>query len=650
MAFSYMKMMNSGCIHGSNPSRLFLGTSTPFSSLKSNPNPNSSPSNKNRVQIPLASHRASSYVASLAAFAVLTRSVANDVLTVGKELRTLADEFIPREYQDYYIHEMKKILRNKDAEFTIVIDEYQAQSNTADEMFKAVETYLGTKVNESCIRKVNVCKNKEMLSVRMNKDEEIIDEYDGVQVKWRSTTKTGFGEVQSWLKSYELTFHNRHRYKILESYFPYILERCDEIKANESGLKLHMIDDGYHESKTIVIDNPMTFKTLAIEPELKKMIIDDLNNFKDGKEYYRRIGKAWKRGYLIYGPSGAGKSSLIASIANYLNYNIYDIDLTEVDSDSQLKNILLEMPSKSILVFEDFDQLQSPLGDDIEKLSRKKILSRLLNFMDGIWSCCGEERIFLFTTKSTDSLDPTLLRPGRSDMHIHMSYCTFPAFKQLAFNYLELEDHRLFKRVEDLLPNVNVTPAEIAGEIMKYKKDVTLSLEKLIAYLEKKQDCNIVNFTPSMANSNLPRRIIKETQRLLSEPAPGISASPSEENMRYFNVMILGPTQSPYEGGVFKLELFLPEEYPMAAPKVRFLTKIYHPNIDKLGRICLDILKDKWSPALQIRTVLLSIQALLSAPNPDDPLSENIAKHWKTNEVEAVETAKEWTHMYASGA
>uniref|UniRef100_I1LV57 UBC core domain-containing protein n=1 Tax=Glycine max TaxID=3847 RepID=I1LV57_SOYBN len=115
-----------------------------------------------------------------------------------------------------------------------------------------------------------------------------------------------------------------------------------------------------------------------------------------------------------------------------------------------------------------------------------------------------------------------------------------------------------------------------------------------------------------MANSNLPRRIIKETQRLLSEPAPGISASPSEDNMRYFNVMILGPTQSPYEGGVFKLELFLPEEYPMAAPKVRFLTKIYHPNIDKLGRICLDILKDKWSPALGIRTVLLRYICLSS--------------------------------------
>jgi ubiquitin-conjugating enzyme E2 N len=85
----------------------------------------------------------------------------------------------------------------------------------------------------------------------------------------------------------------------------------------------------------------------------------------------------------------------------------------------------------------------------------------------------------------------------------------------------------------------------------------------------------------------------------------------------------------------------------MAPPKVRFLTKIYHPNVDKLGRICLDILKDKWSPALQILTVLLSIQALLSAPNPDDPLDNNVAEVWKSNEVEAIRRAKEYTETYA---
>ena len=149
--------------------------------------------------------------------------------------------------------------------------------------------------------------------------------------------------------------------------------------------------------------------------------------------------------------------------------------------------------------------------------------------------------------------------------------------------------------------------------------------------------------------SSLPRRIIKETQRLLQDPVPGITAIPSEENVRHFQVSIEGPSDSPYEGGIFHLELFLPEGYPMDPPKVLFKTKIYHPNIDKLGRVCLDVLKEKWSPALQIRTILLSVQALLSTPNPDDSLDERIAKHWRENEDEALEKAREMTKMHAMG-
>lgn len=111
---------------------------------------------------------------------------------------------------------------------------------------------------------------------------------------------------------------------------------------------------------------------------------------------------------------------------------------------------------------------------------------------------------------------------------------------------------------------------------------------------------------------------------------------------------IEGPEQSAYENGVFRLELFLPDEYPMEPPKVRFLTKIYHPNIDRLGRICLDVLKTNWSPALQIRTVLLSIQALLATPNPNDPLANDVAHDWIEDEKAAIAKAKEWTTLYAS--
>ena len=113
-------------------------------------------------------------------------------------------------------------------------------------------------------------------------------------------------------------------------------------------------------------------------------------------------------------------------------------------------------------------------------------LSGLLNFIDGLWTSCGDERIIVFTTNHKDRLDPALLRPGRMDMHIHMSYCTPSGFKILASNYLRIESHCLFTEIEGLIKEVEATPAEVAEELMK-SEDPDIALAGLVAFLQQKK-------------------------------------------------------------------------------------------------------------------------------------------------------------------
>ncbi|OMH84395.1 Ubiquitin-conjugating enzyme E2 4 [Zancudomyces culisetae] len=116
----------------------------------------------------------------------------------------------------------------------------------------------------------------------------------------------------------------------------------------------------------------------------------------------------------------------------------------------------------------------------------------------------------------------------------------------------------------------------------------------------------------------------------------------------HWQATIMGTKDSPYEGGVFFLNIHFPTDYPFKPPKINFSTRIYHPNINSNGSICLDILKDQWSPALTISKVLLSICSLLSDPNPDDPLVPEIANLYKTDRTKYDNLAREWTRKYAS--
>jgi len=143
------------------------------------------------------------------------------------------------------------------------------------------------------------------------------------------------------------------------------------------------------------------------------------------------------------------------------------------------------------------------------------------------------------------------------------------------------------------------------------------------------------------------KRINKELQDLGRDPPAQCSAGPVGDDLFHWQATIMGPPDSPYQGGVFFLSIHFPTDYPFKPPKVSFTTRIYHPNINSNGSICLDILRSQWSPALTISKVLLSICSLLCDPNPDDPLVPEIARIYKTDRDKYNELAREWTRKYA---
>ncbi|KAL1214830.1 AAA-ATPase [Cardamine amara subsp. amara] len=247
---------------------------------------------------------------------------------------------------------------------------------------------------------------------------------------------------------------------------------------------------GQNMWRYIEFEHPASFETLTMDPEKKEEIVNDLIAFTNGKEYYKKIGKAWKRSYLLYGPPGTGKSTMISAMANLLNYNIYDLELTAIKNNSELKKLLTATSSKSIIVIEDIDCSAKFTSNRIKKESN-------LRGKNGE-EACGQERIVVFTTNHLEKLDPALIRRGRMDMHIELSYCTYEAFKILAKNYLDLDDddddddddndnHPLFREIKSLLEETMTSPADVAEKLMarNHQIDADESLTLLINALEK---------------------------------------------------------------------------------------------------------------------------------------------------------------------
>ncbi|CAN8320611.1 unnamed protein product [Cochlearia groenlandica] len=295
----------------------------------------------------------------------------------------------------------------------------------------------------------------------------------------------------------------------MTDYFTHLTKSAEKILRHRKILKIYTYDKEYSEWESTNFENHATFETLAIEPHLKTTMINDLDAFSKGKDFFKSVGRAWKRGYLLYGPPGTGKSSMVAAVANHMKYHIYDLQIQSVKDDGELRKILTSTCNMSILLIEDIDcgadtshrrytnetdddsSDEEEDDDDIEPQKRKKSslgisLSGLLNFVDGLWSSCGQERIIIFTTNHKEKLDPALLRPGRMDVHILMDNCTPFVFKKLVSLYLKIDDHVLFDPIEKLVLAVGATPTEVTQQLM-LSTDSDIALKCLLKYLETKK-------------------------------------------------------------------------------------------------------------------------------------------------------------------
>ena len=144
-------------------------------------------------------------------------------------------------------------------------------------------------------------------------------------------------------------------------------------------------------------------------------------------------------------------------------------------------------------------------------------------------------------------------------------------------------------------------------------------------------------------------RIKKEYQDLQKEKNSNVQVKLVNNDIRHWKGRIKGPIDTCYQGGIFDVDIVIPNEYPFKPPKMKFDTKIWHPNISSVtGAICLDILKNEWTPALTIRTALISLQALMCEPVPNDPQDAVVAKQYMSDIKLFNETAKHWVEEYAN--
>uniref|UniRef100_A0A0D9XE95 AAA+ ATPase domain-containing protein n=1 Tax=Leersia perrieri TaxID=77586 RepID=A0A0D9XE95_9ORYZ len=344
-------------------------------------------------------------------------------------------------------------------------------------------------------------------SVSLSPNHSVSDAFDGHRAVWTHHADTLQDSLEE-RRSFSLRLPKRHAAALLPAYLAHLAAAAGHLERSSRARRLHT--NGAASSaawSSVPFCHPSTFDTLALDPGLKSRIVDDLTAFADGREFYRRTGRPWKRGYLLHGPPGSGKSSLIAAMANHLRYDVFDLELTRVNTNADLRALLIQTTNRSLIVIEDIDCSLHLTGDrgtkrrrlddddssdsdsDGENQRGKVTLSGLLNFTDGLWSCCGEERIIVFTTNHVDGIDPALLRPGRMDVHVRLGACGAHAMRELVSRYVGVEDHEMLDAAEGCIRDggAEMTPAEVGELLLRNRDDPDAAVTELAVEMKARQ-------------------------------------------------------------------------------------------------------------------------------------------------------------------
>ncbi|XP_073287068.1 AAA-ATPase At2g46620-like [Primulina huaijiensis] len=372
------------------------------------------------------------------------------------------------------------------------VPEFNDSNKQENQFFSRVLLYVSSlaSLEDSDFTNLFAGKKPNDIVLSIDDDQIVQDSFLGARVSWHYRVKRDC-DNQVVTRSFVLKIKKKDKRWILKPYLQHIHTVSDDIDQRRNELKIHNNING--RWKSVPFHHPATFDSVVMDPDLKSRIRCDLETFLKSKQYYHKIGRVWKRSYLLYGPSGTGKSSFIAAVSNLLGYDVYSVNLSQVADDSDLNTLLLQTACKSLIVVEHLDRYIS------EKATAKISATGLLSFMDGI-SNFQDEKIMFFTMNSKEGIDSALLRPGRIDVHIHFPNCDFNSFKNLACNYLGVKEHKLFPQVEEIFQSgATMSPAEIGELMLVNRSSPSRALKSVITALQS-NGRSVVKSGPQLCN------------------------------------------------------------------------------------------------------------------------------------------------------